>query len=392
MTRIRYFILFCLIGLGMVPWVRAQQPVAANASVLDDPFIRMQGKAGLDALYNMEFAAADSIFEIIEKRYPGHPVGAFLHALTVWWQILPDLANTEHDAAFFDAMEDVIRRSDRLLKRDKEHFDAIFFKGAALGFRGRHRSNRRSWFAAARDGQAALGYVLDIAEADTSNADYIFGKGVYDYFAAVIPEKYPIVKPLMIFFPEGDRARGLRHLRHVAEEGLFIQTEAAYFLLQIYLIYEPNFAESRRYITWLRTQYPQNAYFHALEGLVHAMWRKWPDVQRIYSDVLEQYRAGAVGYTVGLAEQALYYLGRRAMIYSDLGAARQHLLALESLTSQGRPETYYRVYGHLRLGMVYDALGYREQARSQYRQVLRLGDRNEAHKRARQYLKAPYQQ
>ena len=64
---------------------------------------------GVERLYDMEYAAADSIFTAIAERHPKHPAGPFMQALTLWWQILTNLADTSHDEAFYAAMDEVIR-------------------------------------------------------------------------------------------------------------------------------------------------------------------------------------------------------------------------------------------------------------------------------------------
>ena len=377
-------LLIVLFGLVMPA---AAQP---RASVLDDPQVQALGEEGLALLYDMKLPEAEAVFDRIETRFPDHPIGPFLKGLLVWWQILPDLHDTTHDEAFFEAMAEVIDRSDRLLKRDGEAFDAMFFKGAALGFRGRLRSNRKAWFKAALDGKQAMTYVLRIAEADTSNADYLFGKGVYDYFAAMVPQKYPVVKPFMAFFPGGDRDRGLRELRRTAEEGRFIRTEAVYFLLQIHFLYEPDFEQSLHYARLLRAWYPDNAFFHTLEGRVYAQWGHWRQAETVYQEVLQRFREGRPGYTAALVEQALYYLGRSAMAYRRYDEAMDYLQELERVVAHPEEDSYFQVLGRLRQGMLYDLTNQREQAVERYRQVLRMDDQGGAHERARQYLKTPF--
>lgn len=153
---------------------------AATSSVLSDPFVRRSGKTGLDLLYNMQFQEARARFDSIDARYPNHPVGPFLKGLNVWWRIMLDLTDTSHDEAFLNAMNETIDRCDELLDETPDHFDATFFKGAALGFRGRLRSNRGNWFKAALDGKRAIGYVREIGDQAPENDDYVFGKGMYD--------------------------------------------------------------------------------------------------------------------------------------------------------------------------------------------------------------------
>ena len=372
------------------PQQAAPQTGPPGRSVLKDPFVREQGKRGLDRLYNMQFAEAEALFDEISARYPDHPIGPFMSALSTWWQILLDLNDTSHDAAFYDQMDTVLERADRLLDRDPDNVDAAFFKGAAYGFRGRLRSNRGNWFRSALDAKRAMDYVLGVAEEDPGNADFVFGKGIYDYYAAILPERYPLAKPLMVFLPEGNRARGLAELQRTAEHGWYIQTEATYFLLQIHYLYEEDFAKCQQYVGWLRREHPNNPYFHNFEGRVYGRWGQWNEARRIFADVLQRYEAGQTGYNDAMAEQALYYTARSYMAYGEWRTALNHLVRLDRLAARTDKDTYYKVLGRLRQGMVYDALGQRVIAEERYRQVLDMEDFASAHERAEKYLDDPY--
>lgn len=367
-------------------------PYVIAGSVLSDEDLLREAERGLSRLYNMEYELADSIFSAIDARYPGHPVGPFLRALVTWWRILPQL-DSGGDAAddeFFASMELVIKRSDKLLKTDSKSFDGMFFKGAALGFRGRLHSNRRKWLRAGADGKRALEYIFDIAAADTSNADFQFGAGVYNYFAAIIPDRYPIVKPMLFFFPHADREKGLRSLEFTAASGRLIRTEAAYFLLQIHLLYEPNYQESVRYASWLTGRYPANAFFRLLQGRVYVRWGEWPEAMIAFERVNEGHDAGTPGYTDALAAISQYYTGRYHMRADRLSDALDAFRIVDSLSSLHKMETFYRVNAVLRLGMIYDLLDERGNALAAYGRVLDMENRGEAHDRAKGFQKDPY--
>ena len=97
-------------------------------------------------------------------------------------------------------------------------------------------------------------------------------------------------------------------------EGFFIQTEAAYFLLQIYYTFEKDFSKSRYYIDWLRQNHPKNSFFHVFEGRIYFRWARWSDAMPIFESVIERYEAGESGYSRLIAEQAYYYAARSNMI------------------------------------------------------------------------------
>ncbi len=387
--RVLAVLLFGALLVGSRPTEAVAQP-ASGSSVLDDVVVQYQTKKGLDHLYNMEFDEARAMFEMIDQAHPNHPMGPFLLALNTWWEILIDLSNESRDEKFYAAMNEVIARSDRMLKRDPKNFDAMFFKGAALGFRGRLRSNRGDWFRAAKDGIRAMDYVLGIAERRPDNADFAFGEGIYDYYAVAVPEKYPYVKPVMIFFPNGNKARGIQKLERTVRDGNFISTEAAYFLLQIYYLFERDFEKSEYYAKWLREHHPQNSFFHAFEGRVYAKWGQWDKVHSIYADVLDRYKSRQTGYNAAIAEQALYYLARSRMAFGDYEQALTYLDNLRALGARDNEQSYFEVLGRLRQGMVMDALGKRGDAVAAYREVLTMKDWSGSHDTAKRFLDRPY--
>jgi tetratricopeptide (TPR) repeat protein len=382
-----------LLGLLLVGLMAGAVPLAAEGqaqSVLDDPLTRFQAERGVAAIYDMQFARAERLFDQVDRRNPDHPVGPFLKALSTWWMILLDLADESHDDQFNAEMEEVIRRADRILQRDRQNFDAMFFKGAALGFRGRLRSNRGEWYGAAMDGRRAMRYVLAIGEHDGQNADYSFGKGIYDYFAALIPDRYPYTRPVMVFFPRGDRDRGLGLLSRTAHEGTFIRTEAAYFLLQIYHVYERDYDKSLQYASLLRERHPDNPFFHTFEARVYARWGNWRRSTPIFEEVLRRHSRNAPGYNVAMAEQGLYFIARGHMAFGEHDRALRRLRELVALAPSRPADSYFQVLGQLRLGMALDALGRREEALASYRRVLRMKDWHGSHETARTYLQTPF--
>lgn len=366
--------------------------IPIEGSILSEPDLLGWADESLDHLYNMRFKQADSLFSLIESRYPEHPVGPFLHSLTIWWKILPTLSvkDTSLDQAFLMEMNRVIELSIKLEDDPRYAFDAMFFKTAAYGFRGRLLSDRQEWLAAAQDGKSALDDIFKIADADTSNADLLFGVGVYDYFAEAIPRKYPIVKPLMFFFPDGDSARGLRRMKLAAEHGRFVSAEAAYFLLQIYTVFEPNYSESMTYIRLLRDRYPDNALFHVLLGRIHYRWGHSKAARAVFERVVQFYDAGKAGYVKPLVSQAHYYLGREERQEDSLQVALAHFdIALE-LESGFSHDSYFRVNSMLGRGMVLDVLGRRAEAEQAYNRVLGFKKYSNSRDLARRYLKTPF--
>lgn len=387
---------FAVVLIAIVPLRGAYAQTATgegrSTSVLREPFVRTEGKKGLDLLYNMQSEKARTIFREIDRRYPEHPVGPFLQGLNLWWTIMLDLTDTSHDEAFFDQMDEVIDRCDEMLDESPEHFDAQLFKAAAHGFKARLASNRNNWWKALRNGRTAIKYARSVAEAAPSDSagDYVFGKGLYDYYAAILEEEYPATKTFTWMMPDGDKERGLRLLRRTATDGRYVKTEAIYYLTQIYYLYEEDYQKSRHYVERLRDRHPKNPYFHAFEGRVYARWGRWRQARRVFESMLERRSEDAAGYNTHMEEIARYYLGRDRLRQNDYEQALAHFTRVQRLTDRDVGDTRYRVLSILYQGMTYDAMGRRELAVKHYRHVLDLDDSVGAHDHAEQYLDEPY--
>lgn len=361
------------------------------SSVLNHEFVRTKGKKGLDLLYNMRSDSAKAIFQRIDRRYPAHPIGPFLQGLNLWWTIMLDLTDTAHDEQFYDFMNEVIERSDALLDNNPDHFDALLFKAAAHGFRARLASNRRDWWKALRNGQKAIGPARRVATvAPADNADYVFGKGLYDYYTAILEEEYPVVKTFTWMIPEGDRERGLRLLKQTAQGGYYVRTEAFYYLTQVHYLYEDDYTDARRYVKQLRERHPGNPFFHNFEGRVYARWGRWDRAGEVFAEVVERCNEGKPGYNVHMEEIARYYLGRERLYDQRYDEALQHFSRLQRLTDRDIEHNRYRIRGLLYKGMVYDAMGRRDLATRLYRTILEMEDPGGVHDRAERYLETPY--
>ncbi|HVS03901.1 MAG TPA: tetratricopeptide repeat protein [Thermoanaerobaculia bacterium] len=373
-------------------WLLSSSPAEGrrppSASLLQDPVFTTQLRIGLDHLYDVETREAREVFERLGRLYPGHPVLPLLEAQLLWWHILLDPQDHSRDERLQARLERAIAGSDRRLERDPRDLDGRYVRATAMALRGRLRSLRGDWIAAAWDAKRSLDLVRQLAREQPGNEDVGFALGIYDYFADVAPERYPVLKALKPFFPSGDRQRGLAALERASRHGQLARTEAAYFLLQIHYHFEEDPRRSLEQARWLRQQHPKNPLFHLFEGRIHSRWGRTEKAVPILQDVLRRYARQESGYGEGIAEEALYHLVRCAMRNRDYGAAGAYLDRLEAMAANRTSGVLTLV--HLRRGMVLDARGIRPAAVGHYQRTLNLPDSGEAHALARKFLRSPY--
>lgn len=346
---------------------------------------------GVKAIYSLQFTQAETIFRSVLTDDPESPESRFFLAMIDWWKILVDLDNESYDDIFFQKLEDVIYYCDKRLDNNPRDTEALFFKGGAIGFRGRLRALRASWLKAADDGREALPIVSAVAELDPSNKDVDLGRGIYNYLASVIPERYPLIKPLMIFFPSGNKEEGLRQLENTAANGRYAKYEAMYFLVTIYQNYEDNPYKAEEFAKRLTDEFPENPVFLKWRGRAAVRRGDTQLWSEIFTGLYNGADAGKFGFTEVVKRESAYYLG---LYYKNLNApdsALKYLNVSEELSRKLDNEpTGYLANTLLFQGMVYDVLGRREEAIAKYEEVLDIDEFNGSHNAAKIYINIPF--
>lgn len=347
---------------------------------------------GISQIYNIQFDEAKTTFSKVIKDYPKNPAGKFFNAMIVWWQIMLDIENESYDDSFCEKLEDVIDMCDDFLDENPNNANALFFKGGAIGFRGRLYTYRESWFKAALDGKDALPLINEIYKADPSNVDVQLGFGIYNYYAELVPEKYPALKPLLAFLPNGDKKHGLKQLKYVAEKGKFAKYETQYFLAQIYNKYEKDFDSALEIMNSLCDNFPKNPVFQKYKGMILVRKKDYSAAKILFNDILIRCNKNFTGYTKRTKREANYYLGYIDYIANNFSNAIPYLEESKriSLIIDKDNDTESKVNTILFLAKCYDATNNRTKAKELYNMVLDLEDKGNSHNQAEKYLKTPF--
>ena len=370
-------------------------PSRSETQWLTDSLSDMRTQRGISFVYNLQFSEGESEFRELIRLHPSHPTGYFFLAMVDWWRIVIDLNNESLDNRFVRKLNRVINLCDSILERNPNDVAALFFKGGALGFRGRLRANREQWLDAANDGRDALPIVQQAYKIAPENYDILLGMGVYNYYAAVIPEQYPIVKPLMVFFPKGDKKLGIQQLETASVNAKYAAIETSYFLLQLYYSYEEKYSQALAIASRLSARFPNNALFLRYVGRCHVNLGQWNEACSEFSQIYERCEADSCrrpAYGKNTLREAAYYMGVCAMNRAAYEDAPKYFSRCEELSRalDGKEDSGFRVLAALKLGMAYDVIAERDKAIQQYKKILKLRDYQKSRELASQYLKKPY--
>jgi hypothetical protein len=347
---------------------------------------------GIRFIYNVEFDQAHNEFSKVIALYPTHPAGYFLDAMVEWWRINLDQKTTSYDGLFLQKIDRVLAVCDRRLDSMPKDVAALFFKGGAIGFRGRYHITRNNYFSAADDGRIALGILQDCYRIAPGNHDVMLGTGIYNYFSVAIPERRPALSTLMMFLPSGDKQLGLAQLKAAARQARYAAVEAKVILIQAYTDFEWNLLEAMIYARDLHQSYPKNPAFQRAYGRCLVGLGPRDSAELCWRDVLVKYMDKKFGYDRLAAREALYYVGICRLQSRDFPVALKYLSKCyeASVVLDKDEPTGLMVKAYLRMGQIYDAQGKRAVALSHYKKVLDWPDWSQSHAEARRYMNTPY--
>jgi len=374
-------------------------------------------RSGLDALYNIDYDKAQRDFNEIVKLYPNHPGGYQLLAARLWIKTLyesrrlqvslyssesfytngDDKVDPKIVTEFRNLTRDAKRLAEAKLKQEPKNIEALDFLANTEGLKASfEEAVERRHFAALRDGNDAVDHHREVLKLDPKYIDAQITIGLYEYVVGALPLPVKILAGATGY--RGSKKRGLAMLEQVAKEGTWSQDDAKTVLILLYAR-EKRFADVVKLTRELSAKYPRN-YLLRLEtadGLVSlaGVKRKEKDVAgavqaekeafAIFDEVL---RDRNVRDSAARALDLIHFKYGEALLiagYNDR-AAREFLAA----TRVERAEPGLITMAHLYAARSYDVAGKRDEALTQYKEVLARPNVYDAHDEAKRGLRQAY--
>lgn len=391
----KFLILFICALLAMpamvsAQWVgEAQQSTEKKKLLLQDMNLQIEATQALNDMYNFKFARAEQQFRWLKQKHPSHPLPYFLMGLSEWWKIMPNIENQQYDGRFEAYMDSSIFLADRMQKLDPDNAEASFFLSAAWAFKSRLHSERKSWRKAASAGKSTLGYLEPNKEKAELGPEFLFGDALYNYYAEWVPENYPLLRPVLMFFPNGDKEKGVKQLKEVANNAFYTRTEAQYFLMRILAFEENRPYEALQIAEYLHESFPDNPYFHRYYARMLYTTGQYNKMETVSKDILAKIDSGMVGYESISGRYASFYLGQMNMNLKRYEQASQYFERTVAFAKSDEAyDSGYLLYALLALGDIARLEDDKRLAKNYYKEVKKHAKRSHAtHERARERLK-----
>lgn len=334
-----------------------------------DPAMFEHIRQGLDHLYNYEFEKAQSHFWEIKKKYPAHPSYPFSQALILFTKNFP-MKPSHADYKQFDYfVNDCLKKSDVILKADPNHPDGVFFALTANAYLALMHSFAKDYFASISSAKKAYSYIKQGFAMKKVFPDFYYTSGLFYYYADQYPETHTMVKPLMIFFEDGNRQQGLIDLNIAMLKSIYTRQEADVLLAYVYLKYENKPAKSLEYSEKFYYNYSNNpfALTRYIEGLLFT-----EDFDKA-REMLPKLRASSVDFFKMMAE---VYSGileeKQEKKYSE--AKAHYAKALQMCPSLNNKTDDAQSFCYLGLGRIIELQGDRKKGVTYYKKALDIAE------------------
>jgi tetratricopeptide (TPR) repeat protein len=361
-------------------------------------------RAAYERFYTLDYDGALSRFQKVEQAHPDDPMAADYVLETVLFHELynRDLLDTTlyahdgfltgkhqvvEDKAFTAHIEELsgnaIHLAEQQLQKNPKDVNALYARGWSKSLHATYMGLvQRSFVSALR---LALQARSDNDQALDLDPDYVDAElvvGVHQYVVGSLPFAIKMLAGLAGI--HGNKQKGLELLRDDGKYGVTTSVEAR-TALALFLRREAKYGEAAEWNDSLKREYPHNFLFwlesanlqkdagHAQQAIV------------LYRALLDQSRHAGY-FTNAHLEQAWFGLADTLRGQREAAASAE---AFEHVLAQPTVSPDLKRRAQLGAGMEYDLMGKREQAEAAYRDVLALGDSDQASD-ARRYLKAPY--
>ncbi|MFL5730582.1 MAG: tol-pal system protein YbgF, partial [Cytophagaceae bacterium] len=349
--------------------------------LLMDEKIQIEATDAVNDMYNFKFDKAERQFQIYKLKYPDHPLPYFLMGLSTWWRMMPNLEHelddTKHDDIFLAYMDTAITCAEKMYKANEKNVEAVFFLAGAYGFKARLFGERSNYTRGTFAAKNALKY-LRLMKDNELSPEFLFGEGLYNYYAPWVKENYPLLRPIIILFPNGDKELGIKQLKQVSYNAFYTRTEAQFWLVRIYTVEEENKeALAMPFARYLGTTFPDNPIFQRNYARTAYITHQMGEASVTAAQILKKIEEGMPGYEENAGRIASFIMGEYYYTLGDIPKAKEYYnKAIEFAKKIDEIHTGYYLWSMARLATIAENENQKKEAKVYWKQVKKDADKD----------------
>ena len=351
----------------------------SKAQLLNDAASLKLIQKGLDHIYNYEYAEANVILNQVEKKYPNHPVSYILDSFVMYWQYLPIKDNPAKSKEYIAKLNQCLDAITKKYGKNSTDPEAVFYTIVARGYIAMMYNYNGELMSAAGEAKKAYNALTTGLKLTEKNPEFYFTSGMYNYYVELYPEDHAMVKPLMIFFKNGDKALGLKQVDIATRQGVITRAEACFYLSHIYLEHETNFAKAQSYSQKLVDWYPKNQIFNMVNTEALLLTGRFDQAEK----GLNMLKANTKGF-YPVAYNTFQGIVYEKSTKNDSAAQKSYLAALRTPHDDQYTREYYAM-SYAGLARIANRAGNKVKAKEYYKKALEKAEYKSIVKEAKGY-------
>ncbi len=331
-------------------------------------------------MYNFKFPQAESEFLKLRAKYPQHPMPYFLMGLSNFWKFQANDDNTAYDDKILAYMDSSIKYAEPLFesKDTKISTEGAFFLSAAYGFKGRILSDRGKYAKAIGPGKNAMTYMQKSKEKGDLSPEFMFGDGLYNYYAEYLGETMVWLKPVLALFPKGNKKLGIEQLTFCSNNAFFTRTEAQSYLMRIYTLEEENAKAAIPIAKYLYATFPDNPFFQRFYCRLLFSSGNFQETEKVALNAIAKIDSHYVGYDALTGRFSAYMLGYIYNFKKDPEKSKNFFKRTIDFGEEAKAyKTGYYLHANAHLGSLLGREGKLEEACICYQKIKKYADKDE---------------
>jgi len=285
--RISQALLVSALMLGVTSIVESAEPGLSERLA--------EWREGLNLAWAGKPNAARAVLLELHRQDPDDVCGCYFPAMIdIDWELdgCESATDPERGRLLLDRAIEVGKKR---IETQPDDAAATYCLGAAYGTRAAFRFDRGEQLSGAFDAKKARSLMLRLLEVDPSCEDCRFWTGTYDYMGATLPKFFKFLKSLM-FFPAGNRERGLKLLNEAAQKGELERFHSFYILHVAYREIERDGTSDLQVLERWHAAFPESPGVALMLAQVLASSGRGGKSRSIalLRDILDRVKAGAI--------------------------------------------------------------------------------------------------
>ena len=293
-----------------------------NAQILQDTTALNLVREDIDYIYKFQFNEAREVYSRIISLYPEHPIAFLLKGIMTYWENYPLLHSIPSHVAFEEDMRQCIRLSETNINPGNEA-EYLLADLCASGMLLMYYDDNDLIMEVIPLVKSTYIHLRRAYNFTKVCQDLNYFTGLYDYYREGYPTVFPIYKSLLLIFPAGDKATGLKELETAAINSVVLRPESCSLLSSIYLNFENNYPESLYYSRTLHDRYPENAYYLTYYIKMLLLMKQYDEAEKliITSSQTEgnKYLQAQLMILSGILQEKKYHENKLAQQYYNQG-------------------------------------------------------------------------